>query len=86
MEQSFSGVLTFFVYGFYHLAWRIAEEKISAFTIELAPGQHRRGVVRFFLLNLGWAPSNQNSEDFVVFAFHFFTLSFMSLALTRESA
>ena len=68
------------------MAWRIAEAKISAFSIELASSQHRRGVVRVFP-NQSWTGlSNQNSEDFVVFAFHFFTLSFMSLALTRESA
>ena len=86
MEESFAGVLTFSFMVFIIWLGALLRRRFRLLQLSLLPASIIGGLLGFFLLNLGWTPSNQNSEDFVVFAFHFFTLSFMSLALTRESA
>ena len=85
MEESFSGVLTFSFMVFIIWFGALLRRRFRLLQLSLLPASIIGGLLGFALLNFGWAPSNQASEDFVVFAFHFFTLSFMSLALTRES-
>ena len=85
MEESFSGVLTFSFMVFIIWFGALLRRRFRLLQLSLLPASIIGGLLGFALLNFGWAPSNQASENFVVFAFHFFTLSFMSLALTRES-
>ncbi|MDC2963850.1 sodium:glutamate symporter [Gammaproteobacteria bacterium] len=85
MKESFSGVLTFSFMVFIIWFGALLRRRFRLLQLSLFPASIVGGLLGSSLLNLGWAPSNQTSEDFVVFAFHFFTLSFMSLALTRES-
>ncbi len=83
MEESFSGILTFSFMVFVVWFGALLRRKSSLLQLSLLPASIIGGLFGFILLNLRWVP-NQSSQDFVVFAFHFFTLSFMSLALTRE--
>ena len=85
MEESFSGVLTFSFMVFVVWFGALLRRRFRLLQLSLFPASIIGGLLGFSLINLGWAPANQASQDFVVFAFHFFTLSFMSLALTRES-
>ncbi|MFL2504231.1 MAG: sodium/glutamate symporter [Candidatus Azotimanducaceae bacterium] len=84
MEESFSGVLTFSLMVFMVWIGAMLRWKFSLVQSTLLPASIIGGLLGFAIVNLNWAP-NQGSEDFVPFAFHFFTLSFMSLALTSES-
>ena len=85
MEESFTGVLAFSFMVFVIWLGALLRRRFRLLQLSLLPASIIGGLLGFALLNFGWAPSNQASEDFVVFAFHFFTLSFMSLALTRET-
>ncbi len=83
MEESFSGVLTFSFMVLMVWVGAMLRWKFSLVQSSLLPASIIGGLLGFALVNLDWA-SSQVSEDFVPFAFHFFTLSFMSLALTSE--
>lgn len=81
MADSFSGVLAFAFLVLMILVGTILRAKLRFLQTALVPASLIGGLVGFALLatNLSFGYS---SEDFTVFTFHFFTLSFMSLCLT----
>ena len=78
MEDSFSGILTFSFMVFMIWSGALLRKKISFLQFSLLPASIVGGLLGFVLISLDWS-FNQESENFVPFAFHFFTLSFMSL-------
>ena len=84
MEDSFSGILTFSFMVFMIWSGALLRKKISFLQFSLLPASIVGGLLGFVLISLDWS-FNQESENFVPFAFHFFTLSFMSLALIKEN-
>ena len=81
MADSFSGVLVFALLATFVLAGTILRAKIKFLGKTLIPASLIGGVLGFILVNADLA-LGYHSEDFIVFTFHFFTLSFMSLVLT----
>ena len=84
MEDSFSGILTFSFMVFMIWSGALLRKKISFLQFSVLPASIVGGLLGFVLISLDWS-FNQESENFVPFAFHFFTLSFMSLALIKEN-
>lgn len=85
MADSFSGVLVFALLATFILAGTIIRAKIPFLGKTLIPASLIGGLIGFVLVNSDLA-FGYTSEDFIVFTFHFFTLSFMSLVLTGEDS
>ena len=83
MADSFSGILIFALLVTFILMGTIIRARVKALGKPLIPASLIGGIIGFILINshltLGYT-----SEDFTVFTFHFFTLSFMSLVLTGK--
>ena len=82
MESSFHGVLAFAFLGCMLLSGTILRARIGWLQQALVPASLIGGVIGFILIALGFA-YGYRSSDFAPFTFHFFTLSFMSLVLTK---
>ncbi|MGI9323318.1 MAG: sodium/glutamate symporter, partial [Pseudomonadales bacterium] len=83
MADTFHGVLAFAFMASLILVGVVLRAKIPWLQASLIPASLIGGLLGFVLLATGMA-GNFASEDFVSFAFHFFTLSFMSLVLTGK--
>jgi ESS family glutamate:Na+ symporter len=81
MAETFSGVMTFSFMALMIWVGAILRKNVSFLQESLLPASIIGGIIGFFLISLDFSFS-QTGENFVGFAFHFFTLSFMSLALT----
>lgn len=82
MESSFSGVLAFAFLGCMLLVGTVLRARVPLLRNALVPASLMGGVIGFALISTGLA-WGYSSTDFTQFTFHFFTLSFMSLVLTR---
>ncbi len=85
MLATFPGVLAFAFLASMLLLGTVLRARVSFFRNALAPASLLGGLVGFFLL-LFDLDFGFESAQFQVFAFHFFTLSFMSLVLTGTDA
>ncbi|HCC45774.1 MAG TPA: sodium:glutamate symporter [Gammaproteobacteria bacterium] len=83
MEDSFHGVIAFAFMVSMILVGTLLRSKFSIFQRALIPASLLGGVIGFVAISLDLSLGFTN-DDFVVFAFHFFTLSFMSLVLTGK--
>ncbi len=81
MASTFPGVIAFAFMVAMILAGVVLRARISFLQNNLVPASLIGGVLGFGLISAGWSLGYQ-SGDFTIFAFHFFTLSFMSLVLT----
>lgn len=81
MEDTFHGVIAFAFMVTMILVGTILRARFSFLQTSLVPASLLGGVIGFALIALDLS-FGYSSEDFVAFAFHFFTLSFMSLVLT----
>lgn len=81
MGGTFHGVIAFALLAGFLMLGSYLRGRIGWLRSSLVPGSIVGGVIGFALLSLGWVPGYQSS-DFTALAFHFFTLSFMSLCLT----
>lgn len=81
MADTFDGVLAFSFMVALILAGVLLRARLPFLQASLLPASLVGGLLGFLLLATGLA-GGLTSEDFVPFAFHFFTLSFMSLVLT----
>ncbi len=81
MAETFSGVMAFSFMALMIWIGAILRKNVSFLQESLLPASIIGGIIGFFLISLDFSFS-QTGENFVGFAFHFFTLSFMSLALT----
>ena len=81
MGETFHGVLAFAFMVALTLAGVALRAWLPFLQASLLPASLIGGLIGFALLSTGMA-GNLASADFVPFAFHFFTLSFMSLVLT----
>ena len=84
MSETFHGVIAFALMVAMILLGTVLRVRLAWLQAALLPASLIGGLIGFVLisfdLSLGFS-----SEDFVGFAFHFFTLSFMSLVLTGKS-
>lgn len=85
MAATFPGVIAFAFMVSMILLGTILRARIPALQFALVPASLLGGLIGFILLTFDLA-LGFSSEDFVAFAFHFFTLSFMSLVLTGKEA
>lgn len=85
MADSFSGVIAFAFMVAMILAGTVLRARVPWFQFALIPASLLGGLIGFVLVSSGNA-FGYSSQDFVPFAFHFFTLSFMSLVLTGKEA
>ena len=83
MVDSFSGVLAFAFMVSMILVGTVLRARVPWFQFALIPASLLGGLIGFLLISSGYA-FGYTSQDFVPFAFHFFTLSFMSLVLTGK--
>ncbi len=83
MIDTFPGIITFAFMGSMILVGVILRARIVFLQRNLVPASLIGGVVGFILVSTGLS-FGFNSADFTPFAFHFFTLSFMSLVLTGK--
>ncbi|MGB2395683.1 MAG: sodium/glutamate symporter [Pseudomonadales bacterium] len=81
MAATFPGVIAFALLAAVMVAGVVLRAKIIFLQKALVPASLLGGALGFCLVSLDWA-LGYRAEDFTVFAFHFFTLSFMSLVLT----
>ena len=81
MASTFPGVIAFAFLVSMILFGTILRAKIGFLQTNLVPASLIGGVLGFILISTGLS-LGLNNTDFTVFAFHFFTLSFMSLVLT----
>ncbi len=81
MAATFPGVIAFAFMASMILAGVTLRAKIPFLQNNLVPASLIGGVLGFLLISTGLSFGFESS-DFTVFAFHFFTLSFMSLVLT----
>ncbi len=81
MADSFPGVIAFAFMVAMILLGTVIRARIPTVQSSLVPASLLGGLIGFGLISFDWALGFK-SEDFIVFAFHFFTLSFMSLVLT----
>ena len=81
MAATFPGVIAFAFMASMILAGVILRAKIPFLQHNLVPASLVGGLLGFLLISTGLS-FGLESADFTVFAFHFFTLSFMSLVLT----
>ena len=80
MASTFPGVIAFAFMASMIVVGVILRARIAWFRRNLMPASLIGGIVGFLLVTSGLSPFKP--ADFTVFAFHFFTLSFMSLVLT----
>ena len=83
MSDSFSGVIAFAFMCSMILVGTVLRARVPWFQFSLIPASLLGGLIGFLLISSGYA-LGYTSQDFVPFAFHFFTLSFMSLVLTGK--
>jgi ESS family glutamate:Na+ symporter len=83
MAQTFPGILSFAFLAALLVAGTLIRANIRFFQISLVPASLIGGTLGFCLVSLDWALGFK-AGDFTAFAFHFFTLSFMSLVLTSR--
>ncbi len=81
MADTFPGVITFAFLASMVLVGVVLRTRIRFLQSNLVPASLIGGVIGFVLVSAGISPVTQSSS-FTPFAFHFFTLSFMSLVLT----
>ena len=85
MASTFPGVIAFAFMVSMILVGTILRARLPFLQQMLVPASLIGGLLGFVLVSLGWS-LGFGSETFVPFAFHFFTLSFMSLVLTGREA
>jgi len=83
MASTFPGVIAFAFMVSLLLLGVGLRARIKVLQIALVPASLIAGITGFGLINLNWSFGFE-SGDFTAFAFHFFTLSFMSLVLTGK--
>ena len=81
MATTFPGIIAFAFLAALMVAGVILRAKFLFLQKALVPASLLGGGLGFCLVSLDWALGFR-PEDFTAFAFHFFTLSFMSLVLT----
>lgn len=81
MADTFSGVIAFAFLVSMILLGTVLRARLRMIQTALVPASLLGGLIGFVLVSLDLS-FGFKSEDFVAFAFHFFTLSFMSLVLT----
>jgi len=84
MAATFPGIIAFAFLVSMILFGTIIRARISFFQNNLVPASLIGGVLGFILISTGLS-FGLNNTDFTAFAFHFFTLSFMSLVLTGSA-
>ena len=84
MVDSFEGVITFSFMASLLLVGVILRARVPLFRQGLVPASLIAGVLGLVLINADLS-FGLNASDFIVFTFHFFTLSFMSLCLAGSS-
>jgi glutamate:Na+ symporter, ESS family len=84
MAQTFPGVLSFAFLAALLVFGTLIRANVRFFQINLVPASLIGGTLGFGLIALDWAMGFK-AADFTAFAFHFFTLSFMSLVLTSRA-
>ncbi len=84
MSETFHGVIAFAFMVAMILLGTVLRARLTWLQAALLPASLIGGLIGFVLISFDLSLSF-SSEDFVVFAFHFFTLSFMSLVLTGKS-
>lgn len=83
MADSFHGVIAFAFMVSMILVGTILRARIRLLQTALMPASLLGGIIGFTLISLDLS-LGFTSDDFLAFAFHFFTLSFMSLVLTGK--
>ncbi|WP_110686098.1 sodium/glutamate symporter [Salinicola aestuarinus] len=81
MGSTFHGVIAFALMAALLVIGSLLRSRLSWLRASLVPGSIVAGAIGFGALSLGWIPG-YGPQDFTALAFHFFTLSFMSLCLT----
>ncbi|MCS2609568.1 sodium/glutamate symporter [Halomonas dongshanensis] len=81
MGSTFHGIIAFALLAGLLVIGSLLRSRLGFLRASLIPGSIVAGVIGFALLSLGWIPG-YGPSDFTTLAFHFFTLSFMSLCLT----
>jgi len=84
MAQTFPGILSFAFLAALLVFGTIIRANLRFFQTNLVPASLIGGTLGFGLIALDWAMGFE-AADFTAFAFHFFTLSFMSLVLTSRT-
>ena len=84
MAQTFPGILSFAFLAALLVFGTLIRANVRFFQINLVPASLIGGTLGFGLITLDWAMGFK-AADFTAFAFHFFTLSFMSLVLTSRA-
>ena len=84
MAQTFPGILSFAFLAALLVFGTIIRANLRFFQTNLVPASLIGGTLGFGLIALDWAMGFK-AADFTAFAFHFFTLSFMSLVLTSRA-
>ena len=84
MAQTFPGILSFAFLAALLVFGTLIRANVRFFQINLVPASLIGGALGFGLIALDWAMGFK-AADFTAFAFHFFTLSFMSLVLTSRT-
>ena len=83
MADTFNGVIAFAFLVSMILLGTVLRARFRFIQSALVPASLLGGLIGFVLVSLDLS-FGFKSEDFVAFAFHFFTLSFMSLVLTSS--
>ena len=84
MAQTFPGILSFAFLAALLVFGTLIRANVRFFQVNLVPASLIGGTLGFGLIALDWAVGFK-AADFTAFAFHFFTLSFMSLVLTSRA-
>lgn len=84
MAQTFPGILSFAFLAALLVFGTLIRANVRFFQVNLVPASLIGGTLGFGLIALDWAMGFK-AADFTAFAFHFFTLSFMSLVLTSRA-
>ena len=84
MAQTFPGILSFAFLAALLVFGTLIRANVRFFQINLVPASLIGGTLGFGLIALDWAMGFK-AADFTAFAFHFFTLSFMSFVLTSRA-
>lgn len=84
MAQTFPGILSFAFLAALLVFGTLIRANVRFFQVNLVPASLIGGTLGFGLIALDWSLGFK-AADFTAFAFHFFTLSFMSLVLTSRA-
>ena len=84
MAQTFPGILSFAFLAALLVFGTLIRANVRFFQVNMVPASLIGGTLGFGLIALDWAMGFK-AADFTAFAFHFFTLSFMSLVLTSRA-